>query len=363
MAALVALGAALAAAPRAGAQTEQTPTREQRQLGDLTITAGTFDYDLDLRQVVAEGNVVLEYGTSHVRSDKMTAQMMPNRTLDWAKCEGNVQVDKQDPEQKTAIAGRGHVLDYYERQQKAILMGKGDDGVEVQFTSPRLEKPALMTGLRVEMDLRTQENVVHRSSKAQAHAHLDPRPTPGKPLPEPVDFYADRLEMDGAKHIYSGSGNPVLVRPSAKLRARKIVIEMEETGTDLKSARAEENVVFDGKSARGSLIHTTADKGVYTYTGKELVLTGSVVALITEPGEDKPEVLKGSTFVFNTETRLAKLSGGASVVLPPKAQAPGPAGGKVDEGKANKDGKSEGKNGKSEGKNGKSEGKSDQAGT
>ena len=178
------IGALVSLAPHPAAS--QTAEQQQQKIGETVVTADNIDYDLGKRQVIASGNVELVSATSRLTADKMTVQMAVNRGLDWAKCEGKVFVEKKDPEKKTVTTANGQTLDYSETNQTAVLSG----GVVAHIASPRLAKPAVITGARVNMDLEKDVHVVHRSEGAQAKVHVEPKGE-GKGTPEPLDLMGD----------------------------------------------------------------------------------------------------------------------------------------------------------------------------
>ncbi len=319
VAAVGSVGLVIGLLGRAGAQTAQ----EVQRFGTTTVKADTFDYDLEKRQVIAVGSVSLESGVSRLTARTMTVQLAQNRTLDWARCEGDVYVEKAIPDEKARVQGWGKTLDYYEARKMAFLIGEA----RVLLTTPRLDKPAQITGSRIEMNLDTQENRVLGREGEPARIHLDPKADPNGAPPDPVDLVAGTIVMNARTHIYEATDKPVLTRASGRLQAERIVFEVEANGTDLKTARASKNVVFDGKNSKGSLIHTTADDGVYTYATSDLVLTGSVHATIRDPGEDQPEVLQGREFSYNTRTRYSRLKGGTLTIPASKGLPAPPAGG------------------------------------
>jgi len=302
-------------AQEAAAQQNQ----QQQKFGETIVTADQIDYDLGKKQVIASGNVDLVSGESHLTAEKMTVQMAANKGLDWARCEGKVVVEKKNAEENTSMRATGQTLNYSETEQKASLEGD----VVAHLSSPRLAKPATITGAKVDMDLKTQKNVVVRSPGAQAKVHVEPKGQEGKPTPEPLDLMADRIEMNGQTQEYIASGKPVLVRPTSKLQAKRIRFTVEDDAKDVKVAYAEQNVVFDGQGENGSVIHTTADNGVFTREINELVLSGAVVATIKDPEEERPTVYQGSKFTYNTKTRASRLSGSAAAGTPARIVVPG----------------------------------------
>jgi lipopolysaccharide transport protein LptA len=311
---VLSLAALLATAPppRAAAQTADP---QQQKIGETVVTAENIDYDLGKRQVIASGNVVLVSDASRMTADKMTVQMTPARDLDWAKCEGKVFIEKK-VEDGTTRTATGDTLDYSETNQTAVLSG----GVKALLGSPRLAKPAEVTGSKIDMDLKSNFNVVHRSPTAQAKVHVDPKGEPGKPTPEPIDLVGDKIEMKGETQEYVATGQPAMIRPSSKLRARTIRFTVDPATNDVKTAYAEKDVVYDAQDAMGKLTHVTADRGEFHRDINELVMTGMVVASIKEPGEERPTVYQGGKFTHNTNTGQSRLIGTpgmpASVITP-----------------------------------------------
>jgi lipopolysaccharide transport protein LptA len=325
---LLLAGLACAAAAAAGLLTaHQAEAQQTATYGEVTVTAASLDYDLEARQMIAVGNVVLVTKDSRLTSDRMTVQMTPARELEWAKCVGNVYVEKRKPEENSVMTGRGQTLDYSETEQKADLQGD----VVVQQSSPRLAKPAVITGSRVDMNLATEENVVHRSEKEQAKVHIEPKGQPDEPAPEPVDLIADRIDMKGATQEYVATGKPVMIRPTSKLQAKRIRFQVEEETQDVKLAYGDDDVIFDGQGQNGSVIHATGDDAVYNKELNEITLTGTVHATSKDPEDEHPTVYQGDKFIYNTVTRKSRLLAGsnpnstAMVTIPP-GKGPGAGG-------------------------------------
>jgi lipopolysaccharide transport protein LptA len=292
-----------------GAQAQQ----QRQQIGGITVAADTLEFDLEKRQFVAKGRVDLVSGESHLTADQMTVQTTPGRQLEWAKCEGNVFIERKNPEDGTRMDARAQTLDFRELERKAFLTG----GVVIHQTSPRLAKPAEITGARVEMELDTRKNVVHRGPGAQAKVRVEPKgeESPSgekKPAPEPVELLADRLEMDGKTQEYVATGKPVMVRPSSRLQARRIRFQVEEKSNDVRVAYAENDVVFDGKGQSGSVVHATGDQGVFDREANEIRLTGTVQATTKDPDDEEPIVYQGDEFTYNTQTRVSRLNKSAT---------------------------------------------------
>jgi len=304
--------------PRAAGQTADP---QQQKIGETVVTAENIDYDLGKRQVIASGNVVLVSDASRMTADKMTVQMTPARDLDWAKCEGKVFIEKK-VEDGTTRTATGQTLDYSETNQTAVLSG----GVKALLGSPRLLRPAEVTGSRIDMDLKANFNVVHRSPEAQAKVHVEPRGEQGKPTPEPIDLLGDKIEMKGETQEYVSSGKPSMIRPTSTLRARTIRFTVEPSTNDVKTAFAEKDVIYDARDAMGKLTHVTADHGEFHRDINELVMTGMVVASIKEPDEERPTVYQGGKFVHNTATgqsRLIGTPGMPATVITPRGKLAG----------------------------------------
>ncbi|MFN3650233.1 MAG: LptA/OstA family protein [Armatimonadota bacterium] len=329
--------AAVAAPGLTGGAGAQPPAQAQPaqpqavQLGDTIVKSDTIDYDLDKRQYLLTGKVDLVSRNSHMTADEMTVQMTDKNELEWAKCVGNVFVEKKDPEDGSFMKGWGKTLDYHEIQQTANLAG-GD--VIVHQSSPRLKEPAVITGSRVDMNLKTKENVVHRKPSEQAKVHLEPKGAeaqagmPAKPDPEPVDLQGDKIDMDGIKQLYVATGKPSIVRPSSKLTAKTIRFQIDEKTNELKQAFADENVVYDGKSSNGSIVHATGDNGTFDAEQDLMVLEGHANATVKDPAKEKPTVYLGHKFVFNNKTGRRTLSAGptaaiAQITVPQEEKKPG----------------------------------------
>lgn len=319
---LCAAGALLFRSPALAQETQQ------QKFGETVVSADTIEYDFGTRQVLATGNVELVSGNSRLTAERMTVQMTPNRTLDWARCEGKVVVERKNPEQGTTTTARSQTLNYSESTQKADLQGD----VVVHLESPRLERPAVLTGARADLDLKSGKHVLTGS---QAKVNVQPKGEEGKPKPEPLDLLADRIEMDANTQEYVATGKPQLVRPTSRLTARRIRFQVDEKANEVKVAYAEQDVVFDGQGENGSVIHTTADQGVFNREVNELVLTGKVQASVREKGEERPTLYQGRKWTYNTKTRANRLEGGIIVVPetkvrpsePPKDPKPDPKSG------------------------------------
>jgi len=306
------------ALPGGAQQQEAAQTAQQRQqFGDTIVTADSIDFDLGKKQVIAAGNVDLVSRNSHLTADTMTVQMAANKGLEWANAEGKVVLERKNPDDNTSVVGRGQKMEFSEAEQKANLQGN----VVVHLSSPRLAKPAVLTGARVDLDLKSQKNTIVRGADAQAKVHVEPKGEEGKPNPEPVDLVADRIEMNTPSQEYVATGKPVLVRPTSRLQATRIRFQVEDGSNDVKVAYADENVVFDGQGENGSTIHTTADNGVFNREINELVLKGMVTATIKDPDQEQPTLYQGARFIYNTKTRKANLQGDpsrrATIVVPP----------------------------------------------
>lgn len=346
---LALLGAALVLASAAGfvparPSEAQTESGQQRQkFGETVITADDIDYDLGKKQVIASGNVELISADSRMTSDKMTVQMTQARALDWAKCEGKVYIEKKNPEQPgTEMEARGQVLDYSEVNQTATLHG----GVIAHVASPRLAKPAVITGSRVDMNLKTKENVIHRSPEAQAKVHVEPKGDDKNSMPEPLDLVGDQIEFNGRTQEYKATGKPMMQRPTARLQARVIRFTVEESTNDVKMAYAEKDVVFDGQGENGSMVHATGDNGVFDRANNEIIITGMIHATQKEPGDDRPTIYEGGKFTYNTRTRKSRLSGTkehpAKIIVPDTKTLKKPDEKKPDDDKKPADGKKDG---------------------
>ncbi|MBM3458020.1 MAG: hypothetical protein FJX77_05760, partial [Armatimonadetes bacterium] len=290
---------------------------------ETTFKADEIDFDAELRRYVAVGQCSVESGPSRLTAGKVTIQFLQNQTLDWARCEGDVYMERRQPETNSQIQGWGKTLDYYEAKKMAILLGEA----RALVTTPRLNKPATVAGARIEMDLTTQESRVLGAAGVPARVHLEPRPGANQQPASPVDLTAGQIVMNGKTHIYEATREPLLVRADSRLRAEKIVFEVEESGAELKTARAEEKVTFDGKQTDGSLIHATSDRAVYTYSSSELVLIGNVHTTITKPGQERPNVFQGRELHLNTKTGNSRLLGGSGTIPRPPTTAPRPPSG------------------------------------
>jgi len=316
------------AAPKSQTQKPAEPTKGVKaQVGDTVITAGEIDYNTEKRQYIFTVDVDLVSKTTHMTSDRMTVQLDDQNQMQWAKCDGNVTIDKKDPD-GTMMTGRGRTMEYYDVEQKANLQGN----VTVTQSSERLAKPAVITGSRVDMDLKTKKNVVYRSPDTQAKAHIEPKGKEGDPTPEPADLVGDRIDQDGQNNEYVATGKPFFVRPSSRLQAKTIRFSVDQKTNDIDVAYAEENVIYDGQSEKGSVVHCTGDHGEFHKDQNLMTMDGSpdgggtVHATVKDPGDEKPTIYQGVKFIYNTETGYRKLVGKpASIILPDKPKKQGPA--------------------------------------
>src|SRR5262245_24641774 len=97
--------AAPPAAPAAQAQ--------KAQFGDTVVTAEQIDYDTQNRQFIFSTRVDLVSKNTHMTARKMTVQLNAENAMQWVKCEGNVSIDKKDPEDGSTMTARGQTLDYH----------------------------------------------------------------------------------------------------------------------------------------------------------------------------------------------------------------------------------------------------------
>lgn len=294
---------------------------QKLQLGDTVITADQLDYDLEKKQYLFTGKdrVELVSKDSRMTARKMTVLMTPDNQLSWAKCEGEVQVEKKDPENGSVMTAVGKQLDYYEQDQKANLVGD----VTVRQESPKLAKPMVVTGERVDMDLASKVNVVHRGPGAQAKAHVEPKGSDGKPG-EPVDLIADRIEVNSDTQAYVATGKPVMIRPTSRLEARKLRFMVDPMSNDVKVAYADDDVVFDSKNEKGATLHATSKNGTYNKEEAQVKLIGDVRAASKDPADEKPTIYECQEFEYNTVTGYRKMKGSVKVILPEKPK-PAPA--------------------------------------
>jgi lipopolysaccharide transport protein LptA len=329
----LAAGAVLAAGS-ARAQNAAAGAR-QIKLTDTVITFQTMEADLEDKTYTFEGNVVLVTPTSKMTGDKMFVRMKSGKKakageksaepgqgqgqqIEYLKSEGNVTVFRKNPDDGTTLDGTGKVMEYFETEQKANLQG----GVVLHQGSEKLAKPAVITGERADLNLKTKENVVTRKKDEQAKAHIEPKGEPGEPEPEPVDLIGNEIRMNSETQTYVATGEPLLVRPSTRLAGKSIRFHIDKQTSDVEVAHAEEDVVFDGQGDNGSVTHATGDHGVFTKATNEIVLTGRVDATTKQPDEERPTVLNGDKFIFiyNSKTKRSKLMAGgngpAKVVLP-----------------------------------------------
>jgi lipopolysaccharide transport protein LptA len=312
---------AAALALHARAVPAQAP-QQQLRIGSTVAEFDELEFDFKTRQYTFSGNVRLTTRDGYLKAPRMVVQRTAEQALDWARCEGGVYLERKNAEDGTVMTGEGRTLEYYELKQLAHLVG----AAVVRQSSPRLARPAVVRGERIDMNLESRVHVVAGVPGKQAVAHLEPlgRPGPdGKPgvPPEPVDLIADRISMKSATQEYEAVGNPRFVRPSSRLTAEVIRFQVDPSSNDVRTATAQRRVVFDGKGEQGSLVHATGDLGTFDKETSEVTLTGNVHATVRDPDEEEPSVYQGHQFLYNTQTGYRKLIRGkdaqASVVLPP----------------------------------------------
>lgn len=303
------------AKPAAQAKSAGAADPQKVQLGDTVITADQLDYDLEKKQYIFTGKDMVELvsGNSRMTARKMYVQMTPDNELATAKCEGEVRIEKRDPEVGTKMTASARQLDYFEKEQRATLVGD----VVLNQESPKLAKPLVVTGQRVEMDLAAKKNVVHRGPNAQAKAHVQPKGADGMPA-EPVDLVADRIDVNSDTQEYVATGKPVMIRPTTRLEARRLRFQVDPKVNDVTMAYAEGDVVFDSKNEKGNTIHATSDNGTYNKELNELKLIGKVRAATKEPSAPKPTIYECDDFFYNTVTGYQRMSGNVKVILPEK---------------------------------------------
>lgn len=302
-----------ASAILSGVQTAPVQAQEKVKLGDTVVTSKEIDFDFAKNRHVFTGSVELVSKESRMTADKMTVQMTGERELESALCEGNVSIEKKGVDPQTGMKGRAQKLDYSEKNQKATLEGD----VQVEQDSPRLAKPALITGSRIDMDLKNGVNVVTRSPATQAKVHVESKGTEGKPAPEPADLVADRIEMNSRTQEYVATGKPAMVRPSSRLQAKTIRFNVDEQTNSVKTAYGDGDVVYQARDEKGAITQARGDKGSYTAEINELVLEGMVHATVKQPEDDQPTVYQGDKLVLNTRTNSGKLTQG-TIVVPSK---------------------------------------------
>lgn len=292
-----------------GAFAQQQPQLKQ-QVGDIEIAAAEITFDGEKYQYQLTGNVDVKSKDTHLTSDVMTLQLTSKKELVSAKCTGKVFIEKKSPEKDSQVTARSQELDYHELEQTAALKGS----VRVEQTSPRLAKPAVILGEKVDLDLKADKNVVLRGPNAQAKVHVEPKGDPGKPTPEPVDLTADRIEMNSRTQQYVATGKPAMTRPSSKLQAKRIRFELDEKGSEVKVAYADEDVIIDDKNESGTVLHATANQGVYRKPENLVTLDGTVAATVTRAGEEQPSVYTAEHFEYNLKNGGHSLKGAKATI-------------------------------------------------
>jgi lipopolysaccharide transport protein LptA len=295
----------LAQAPAKGqakpAAAKAEPKSGVTQVGNTVIESPTVDVDLEKNLYVFGPQVKLVQAGTTMTAKKMTVQFTPGKELEWARCEGQVSITKKG-EDGVDMDATADTLLYKAKEEKAELVGE----VVLHQTSPKLKKPAEVTGSRVDMDLKSRQNIVH-GGKAQARVHLEPIGKEGEPDPEIVDLTADRIDMNGVSQQYIATGSPLIKRPTSTMRAKQLRFQVEDETKDVKLAYADDDVVYDGKNQKGGTVHVTGDKGVYNRDLAELVVTGNARAKTRQPNEEQPTELECDTFTYNMKTGKASM--------------------------------------------------------
>jgi lipopolysaccharide transport protein LptA len=309
-------GAAPKSAPAKPAKAAAPAEPQKLQFGDTVITCDQLEYDLEKKQYVftSPSKVELVSGNSRMTAPKMTVKLSPDNELASARCEGGVWIEKKDPEAGTVMTADSKELDYFEIEQKANLEGD----VILRQDSPRLAKPMVVTGNRVEMDLKAKKNVIHRGPAAQARAQVQPKGKEGQPPAESVDLVADRIDVNSETQEYVATGKPVMIRPSTRLQAKRLRFTVDPKANDVTVAYADGDVTFDNKNAKGSTLHATADDGTYNKEISEVKLIGNVHAETKEPDAEKPTIYECGEFFYNTTTGYQRMSKNVKVILPEK---------------------------------------------
>lgn len=310
---------AVDAQAKAPAKSAAQAEPQKVQLGDTVITADQLDYDLEKKLYIFSGKETVELvsGNSRMTARKMLVQMTADNELSTAKCEGGVRIEKKDPEAGTVMTATARELDYREKEQRAELTGD----VVLNQDSPKLAKPMVVTGNRVEMDLAGKKNVVHRGPSAQAKAHVEPKGVDGKPG-EPVDLTADRIDVNSETQEYVATGKPVMVRPTTRIEARRLRFQVDPKVNEVTLAFADGDVVFDSKNEKGGTLHATSDNGTYNKTLNELKMIGKVRAATKDAEAPKPTIFECDDFFYNTATGFQRMSGNVKVILPEKPKPP-----------------------------------------
>jgi lipopolysaccharide transport protein LptA len=334
------------AAARLQPQPVQVPApKPEDPSQDTIIDADKQDFDQVARRWTLVGNVSVQSPKAHMTADRMVVQFTEQNEILWAKATGNVKLQSKGEEGRR-MTGTGEEGEYFEQEQKANLVGN----VVLHFVSPSLEEPATITGARADVDLKTQQAVVSRAPREQVRTIVRPKNRaggstapmrengnpPAQQAPpggssgsapsEPIELTSDRVEADGRANSYVATGNPVMVQGTRRIAAEKLWFNVDPDTSDLREARAVNDVVFDGIAEDGGRLHATGDTGVFDGTTGVLTVTSNpgsqVLALQTPKDGDKPYQLSGQMFVYDTRTKAHSVQGRARVVLP-RAPKPG----------------------------------------
>lgn len=297
-------------------------------LGPVEFRADLWEYDDAKRYLVATGNVFLDNGAGmKLNADKITAQMQEDMSVEWARAEGHVRLVRAATEKQNSLVMTGAKCFYNEKKQTANLEG----GARVEIGSPRLAKPAVLTGSRVDANLTDDVYVVHKTASAPAKIHLEPKGAEGQPAPDPVDLTAAKITLNNDTMSVLANGNPLLLSKQERLKGDVIQFTVDKKTNDVAVARADGNVIYDGVDEKGQRVHSTSDHAVFNRVDHLLTLTGSVVWEQYAPGSDKPKVYRGPEMRYKTDTGVA--NGVKGVLILPRQVKPKPKDGAADNAK------------------------------
>lgn len=301
-AALTAALPALLAAAQAPKPAAQAP-KPAAPAAEIVVLADVLEFDEPKMEYRLTGNVDLTGTRVHLKAAKMVVTVNKQRELQTAVCTGNVTIEKTQ-EDGTKLNASCQTLDYREAAQKAILEG----GVEILQSSEKLARPARLTGRRVEMDLKTGLNVVHGVPERRASVHVEPKGEAGKPNPEPVDLLGLQIDMNQKTQHYVAHTNAEFRRTSSWLKAETITFELDDAGTEVRTANARGGVNVYQKNPKGTEMTARSATGAYDQATGVMTLEGQVHAEVKEPMQEKPQIYDGETFEYNERTGYHRLT-------------------------------------------------------
>ena len=292
----------------------------QRQV-DVTATGATAQLNEKTDKAFLNsgptGSVVLVSPRGKLTCKQLELQLDEQNRLETADAQGNVHLERYNAQQQVDIAAVGATAQLNEKTAKAFL----DGGVTVTMPMERLAQPAVVQGQRADINIAKKTAVVTRTTAAPVKIHVVPKGTDPSKMPEPVELVSDQAEIDQLQHLFTATGNPVLVHPNARIVAAKIWFELDEKTNAMEVAHADTNVVADGTGENGATMHATGDKGRFVRATNVLTLTADpgkrVKAQIKKaPADPRPTVVDADAISYNTLTGVYTATGSRTTVPP-----------------------------------------------